>query len=109
MDDVAESFGTTATADFILALVRNEQMDALGEILCIQLKNRYSDKGKFRHFGIGVNIEKMQFYDLENKDQTYMNAQQDMRDLSDNGPALSEQEQAELLFGKDKKFDELFS
>jgi replicative DNA helicase len=103
MEDVAESFGTTATADFILALVRNDQMDAAGEILCIQLKNRYSDKGKFRHFGIGVNIEKMQFYDLENKDQTYMNAQSDLAALP------SPEQQNELLFGKDNAFNELFA
>jgi len=109
MEDVAESFGTTATADFILALVRNEQMDAMNEILCIQLKNRYSDKGKFRHFGIGVNIEKMQFYDLEKKDQTYMNAQQDLRALpSHDEQQLSSEQQAELLFGKGDAFNELF-
>jgi replicative DNA helicase len=110
MEDVAESFGTTATADLILALVRNEQMDAAGEILCIQLKNRYSDKGKFRHFGIGVNIEKMQFYDLERKDQNYMNAQSDLAALPDRGEApLTPEQQNELLFGKDKNFNDLFA
>ena len=110
MDDVAESFGTTATADFILALVRNEQMDAMGEILAIQLKNRYSDKGKFRHFGIGVNIEKMQFYDLEKKDQNYMNSQTDMGALPDQQDApLTPEQQNELLFGKDRDFNDLFA
>jgi replicative DNA helicase len=109
MEDVAESFGTTATADFILALVRNEQMDAVHEILAIQLKNRYSDKAKFRHFGIGVNIEKMQFYDLETKDQTYMNAQSDLARMSNQGAPLSPEQQNELLFGKDKSFDDLFN
>lgn len=109
MEDVAESFGTTATADLILAMVRNEQMDAMNEILIIQLKNRYSDKGKFRHFGIGVNIEKMQFYDLEKKDQTYMNAQSDLGAVPTTQEApITPEQQAELLFGKGDKFNELF-
>jgi len=72
LDNSAESFGATGTGDLILALVRNEEMDKLGELMAIQLKNRFSDMNKLKRFVIGVNIEKMQFYDVENEQQTLM-------------------------------------
>ena len=43
LEDTSESFGLPATADFMIALVRDEGMDERGQICVKQLKNRYSD------------------------------------------------------------------
>ena len=72
MEDTAQAFGIAWTGDFILALVRNEEMDARNEIMCIQLKNRDSEKSKMPRFIIGVNIEKMQFFN-STSDETLLN------------------------------------
>ena len=40
LEDTSESFGLPATADFMFALVTNEELEALNQILVKQLKNR---------------------------------------------------------------------
>jgi replicative DNA helicase len=66
MEDTAQAFGIAWTGDFILALVRNDEMDAAKQLLAIQLKNRFSNAAALRRFMIGVDIEKMKFYDDNN-------------------------------------------
>lgn len=66
MDDVAESFGLPATADFMVALTRNDELDELGQIMVKQLKNRYADKNKTKRFVVGVDMEKMRLYNVDN-------------------------------------------
>ncbi len=41
LEDTSESFGLPATADFMFALMTNEELDALGQMKVKQLKNRY--------------------------------------------------------------------
>ena len=65
MDDTAQAFGVVFVGDFIIALVRTDESDAKGQILCIQLKNRESSASEMKRFFMGVNITKMQFYDVE--------------------------------------------
>ena len=43
LEDTSESFGLPATADFMFALVSNEELEALNQIIVKQLKNRYND------------------------------------------------------------------
>ena len=64
MEDTAQAFGVAFIADFIIALVRTEELDAQHQILCIQLKNRESNPADLRNFTMGVNIDKMQFFDV---------------------------------------------
>ncbi len=66
IEDVAESFGLPATADFMVALTRNDQLDELGQIMVKQLKNRYADKNKNKRFVVGVDMEKMRLYNVDN-------------------------------------------
>lgn len=70
LTDTAESFGLPATADFMIGLIRTEELDALGQILAKQLKSRYGDKNKNNKFVLGVDPSKMQLYDVENSAQT---------------------------------------
>jgi hypothetical protein len=66
IEDVAESFGLPATADFMVALTRNDELDDLGQIMVKQLKNRYADKNKNKRFVVGVDMEKMRLYNVDN-------------------------------------------
>jgi replicative DNA helicase len=65
----AESFGLPATADFMISLVRTEELDALGQLMVKQLKSRYGNKGYYERFVIGVNISKMQLFDVDDDAQ----------------------------------------
>jgi replicative DNA helicase len=69
LEDTSESFGLPATADFMIALVRDEEMDERGQIMVKQLKNRYSDPANNRKFFIGVDRVKMRLFDLEESAQ----------------------------------------
>jgi len=69
LEDTSESFGLPATADFMIALVRDEEMDERGQIMVKQLKNRYSDPANTRKFFIGVDRVKMRLFDLEESAQ----------------------------------------
>ncbi|BCU99352.1 MAG: replicative DNA helicase [Caudoviricetes sp.] len=54
LEDTSESFGLPATADFMFALISNEELEALGQMKVKQLKNRYNDPSINRAFIIGV-------------------------------------------------------
>ena len=69
LEDTSESFGLPATADFMFALMSNEELEGLGQMKVKQLKNRYNDPGINRSFIIGVDRAKMRLYDTENSAQ----------------------------------------
>jgi len=65
LEDTSESFGLPATADFMFALITNEELEQLNQIMVKQLKNRYGDPNLFKRFVIGVDRSKMRLYDTE--------------------------------------------
>jgi len=65
LEDTSESFGLPATADFMFALVSNEELEALNQIIVKQLKNRYNDPSYFKRFVVGIDRSKMKLYDVE--------------------------------------------
>ena len=65
LTDPSESFGLPATADLMFALISTEELEALGQIMVKQLKNRYNDPTYNRRFVIGVDRTKMRLYDCE--------------------------------------------
>jgi hypothetical protein len=69
LEDTSESFGLPATADLMFALVSNEELDAMNQILVKQLKNRYNDPTHYKRFVIGVDKSKMKLYDVDEKEQ----------------------------------------
>jgi len=69
LEDTSESFGLPATADFMIALVRDDDMDERGQLMVKQLKNRYSDPANNRKFFVGVDRVKMRLFDLEDSAQ----------------------------------------
>ena len=73
LEDTSESFGLPATADLMLALVANDELNALNQILVKQLKNRYSDPNQHKRFVIGVDRSKMKLYDVEDAENDLIN------------------------------------
>ena len=76
LEDTSESFGLPATADFMFALMSNEELEALGQMKIKQLKNRYNDPSVNRAFIIGVDRAKMRLYDVQQKAGDIVDANQ---------------------------------
>jgi replicative DNA helicase len=95
LEDTSESFGLPATADFMFALVTNEELQNLNQILVKQLKNRYSDPNHFKRFVVGVDRAKMRLYDVEDS------AQSGLADAGQDDPPLNTFGNRERKFNKD--------
>ena len=65
LTNTSESFGLPATADLMIALITNEELEEQNQIKVKQLKNRYIDPTYLRAFIIGVDRGKMRLYDVE--------------------------------------------
>jgi replicative DNA helicase len=76
LEDTSESFGLPATADFMFALMSNEELEALGQMKVKQLKNRYNDPSVNRAFIIGVDRAKMRLYDVQQSSQNIVDSGQ---------------------------------
>jgi len=73
LEDTSESFGLPATADLMFALVSTEELEAQGQLMVKQLKNRYNDPNKNKRFLIGIDRSKMRLYDVDDTDQNLVN------------------------------------
>lgn len=69
LEDTSESFGLPATADMMFALISSEELEAMGQIMVKQLKNRYSDPNYYKRFNLGIDRSKMRLYDVEQSAQ----------------------------------------
>ena len=69
LEDTSESFGLPATADLMFALISNEELEELNQILVKQLKNRYNDPTVNKRFVLGIDRAKMRLFDVEDKEQ----------------------------------------
>ena len=78
--DTSESFGLPATADLMFALISNDELEQMGQIMVKQLKNRYNDPTTHRKFVVGIDRAKMRLFDVEQTAQT---------DILDNKPEFS--------------------
>ena len=76
LEDTSESFGLPATADFMFALISNEELEQLGQMKVKQLKNRYNDPSVNRSFIIGVDRAKMRLYDVGQSAQNIVDSNQ---------------------------------
>lgn len=68
LEDTSESFGLPATADLMFAMVSNEELEAQGQIMVKQLKNRYNDPNKNKRFIVGIDRAKMRLFDADSTD-----------------------------------------
>lgn len=65
IDDTSEAFGINFTADFVCALISNEDLAKENKLLMKQLKSRYDHKSAIPMWFVGVDIPKMRYYDLD--------------------------------------------
>ena len=93
LEDTSESFGLPATADFMFALISTEELQALGQIMVKQLKNRYNDPTMNKRFMLGIDRSKMKLYDVENTAQM---------DIIDSGQTSNTPKIPQKQFGNNK-------
>ena len=65
LTDTSESFGLTATADLMFALISTEELEDMNQIMVKQLKNRYNDPTMNKRFVIGIDRARMRLYNVE--------------------------------------------
>ena len=70
LEDTSESFGLPATADFMFAIISNDKLEEVNQILVKQLKNRYGDPTVNKKFLVGIDRAKMKLLDLGDKSQS---------------------------------------
>lgn len=79
LEDTSESFGLPATADFMFAMIKTDELEEMNQIMFKQLKNRYNDPTKYKRFVVGVDRGKMRLYDADQLAQD---------DVMDTGPVF---------------------
>lgn len=93
------SFGLPATADFMFAIITNEELESLNQLMIKQLKNRYGDLSRNRRFVVGIDRAKMKLYNIDPEDQG---------DIQDDIPVMDKTNFGERdsdFFKKRSKFD----
>jgi len=73
LEDTSESFGLPATADLMFAMVTSEELEALGQVMVKQLKNRYNDPNHKKRFVLGIDRSRMRLYDVDNAEEGVIN------------------------------------
>jgi replicative DNA helicase len=68
LEDVSESFGLPATADFMFALMTDENLEQQNKIMVKQLKNRFNEIVTNKKFLLKINRGKMKLYDDDGND-----------------------------------------
>ena len=94
LTDTSESFGLPATADLMFALISNDELEQMGQIMVKQLKNRYNDHNNHRKFVVGIDRAKMRLFDVEQTAQ---------QDLLEGEPTIKYNDNMDKL--KTKTFD----
>ena len=95
LENTSESLGLPMTADFMCALIQNDDLKDVQQIMVKQLKNRYGPLVPER-FTIGVDKSKMRLYDVE------QSAQEDLLDgpVMDRGDVMRDEKRPDK-----KKFE----
>jgi hypothetical protein len=68
MTNTSESIGLPQTLDFYFALISNDDLDEMGQLMVKVLKNRWNDPNYYKRFMIGIERAKFKLYDSEDAD-----------------------------------------
>ena len=98
LTDTSESFGLPATADLMFALISNEELESMGQIMVKQLKNRYNDPTLHRKFVVGIDRAKMRLYDVEQTAQDEVLESSPTFSYQDDKPAFKPAQFAEFSY-----------
>jgi len=80
LGDTSESFGLPATADLMIAMMSNEDLEKDGKVIFKQLKNRYNDTTIYKRFAVGIDRAKMRLFDSPIDDTRLVDAGHPMGD-----------------------------
>ena len=94
LEDTSESFGLPATADFMFAIISNDKLEEVNQILVKQLKNRYGDPTVNKKFLVGIDRAKMKLIDLGDESQS---------DLVDTGKVEKKEDDTPVFDASTKK------
>jgi hypothetical protein len=75
------SFALPMTLDFMAILTVNEALEALNQVQVKQVKSRFGSKSKKTKFVIGLDLNHMRFYDVEESAQTLSGSKTEADDL----------------------------
>jgi len=89
LENVSESHGLSATADFIISLVVTETMAENNQCQIEQLKSRYNDKNNKPRFMLGMDRKYMRLFDIETEVVDISNKDQEITDQSFDLSALT--------------------
>ena len=64
LTEVAESHGVSMTADAMIAMISQEQLEKINQVKMKQLKNRYGPIDKPRTFQLGIDRAQMRLFDV---------------------------------------------
>lgn len=64
MTDISESFGVNFGIDFLLGLVVTDELKERGQVMAVQLKNRYDNMDRIPKFFLGFDRYKMKWSDV---------------------------------------------
>jgi len=67
--DVSESIGLVQTADLLLAMISNEDLQNMDQVIFKTVKNRYGENNTYHT--IGIDRAKMKLFDLEGNKNSY--------------------------------------
>jgi hypothetical protein len=64
LEHIGESFAIAHTADFAIAAVQTEELEKLGQVSIIELKNRYNRRRSWQQHILGMDTSRMKIYEL---------------------------------------------
>lgn len=110
LENVSESTGLSSTVDYMVSIVRTEELDKLGQVMFKQLKNRYGDLNYYRRFVVGIDRGKMRLYNTEQDAQDDIMNDTPVMDNADFGERYNEEESMKFMTKKAgrKDFAKLF-
>ena len=74
LTEVSESAGTPMTMDFMVAMMRTEDLDEQGQIMFKQLKTRFNDINYYKRFVVASDISKFTLSDVEQPQKDFHDA-----------------------------------
>ncbi|MBV1928260.1 MAG: AAA family ATPase [Gammaproteobacteria bacterium] len=84
LDNVSESHGLSVTVDCLIGIVSHEDWEKVGQILFVQLKNRYGALDYYRKFMVGIERAKMRLYNLKIEASDQLNTGQHSQTVETN-------------------------
>lgn len=111
LENTSESIGLAATVDYMISIIRTEELDDLNQIMFKQLKNRYGDLNYYRRFVVGIDRPKMRLFNTEQSAQDDVMEDKPVMDSTEYGQRHDEDEKMGWMTKKTgrKDFSGLFS